>query len=336
MLLIIAIVGTTVAPWQLFFQQSNVVDKRITPRFMGYERADTVLGAFVVVVGAAALMMTGEWAARSTNTIGGFTDAGAIAHLLGQHRETLGWIFAIVLMDASIIGAAAVTLATSYAFGDVFGLKHSLHRGFADAKQFYLSYTAMVVLAAVIVLIPGAPLGLITTAVQALAGLLLPSASVFLLLLCNDREVLGPWVNRAWLNWVAALIVGTLLLLSGILMATTLFPDLERRRGRGLPDADSRHPRRGRGAGAALAGPPATRAAPATTPGPRRRPQHLAHAAAGAARTGHLVTRNPARDDRAARLSGCRGVAPGGQGHPAQPLTAWIRRATSPYRSKRS
>ena len=225
-LLIIAIVGTTVAPWQLFFQQSNVVDKRITPRFMAYERADTVLGAVVVVVGAAALVMTGDWAARSTNTVGGFTDAGAIAHLLGQHRETLGWIFAIVLIDASIIGAAAVTLATSYAFGDVFGLKHSLHRGFSDAKQFYLSYTSMVVLAAAIVLIPGAPLGLITTAVQALAGLLLPSASVFLLLLCNDREVLGPWVNRPWLNWVAGLIVGTLLLLSGILMATTLFPKI--------------------------------------------------------------------------------------------------------------
>jgi Mn2+/Fe2+ NRAMP family transporter len=226
-LLIIAIVGTTVAPWQLFFQQSNVVDKRITPRFMAYERADTVLGAFVVIVGAAALVMTGDWAARSTNTMGKFTDAGDIAHLLGQHSATLGSFFAIVLIDASIIGAAAVTLATSYAFGDVFGLKHSLHRGFKDAKQFYLSYTAMVVLAAAIVLIPGAPLGLITTAVQALAGLLLPSASVFLLLLCNDREVLGPWINRPWLNWVAGLIVGTLLLLSGILMATTLFPGID-------------------------------------------------------------------------------------------------------------
>ncbi|OBF43121.1 manganese transporter [Mycobacterium sp. 852002-50816_SCH5313054-b] len=226
-LLIIAIVGTTVAPWQLFFQQSNVVDKRITPRFMAYERADTVIGAFVVIVGAAALVITGEWAGRSTDTVGGFTDAGAVAHLLGRHSDVLGSIFAIVLMDASIIGAAAVTLATSYAFGDVFGLKHSLHRGFADAKQFYLSYTAMVVLAAAIVLIPGAPLGLITTAVQALAGLLLPSASVFLLLLCNDREVLGPWINRAWLNWIAGLIVGTLLLLSGILMATTLFPHID-------------------------------------------------------------------------------------------------------------
>ena len=159
-LLIIAIVGTTVAPWQLFFQQSNVVDKRITPRFMGYERADTVLGAFVVIVGASALLMTGDWAARSTNTVGGFTDAGAIAHLLGQHSAVLGSFFAIVLMEA-------------------------------------------------------------------LAGLLLPSASVFLLLLCNDREVLGPWVNRPWLNWAAGLIVGVLLLLSGILMATTLFRDID-------------------------------------------------------------------------------------------------------------
>ena len=85
----------------------------------------------------------------------------------------------------------------------------------------------MIAVAAGIVLIPGAPLGLITTAVQALAGLLLPSASVFLLLLCNDREVLGPWTNRPWLNIVAGIIVGVLLLLSGILMATTMFPDID-------------------------------------------------------------------------------------------------------------
>ena len=225
-LLIIAIVGTTVAPWQLFFQQSNIVDKRITPRFIGYERADTTIGAFVVVIGAAALVMTADWAARSTGHSTDFVDAGAISRLLARHSNVLGPIFAIVLLDASVIGAAAVTLSTSYAFGDVFGLKHSLHRGFSDAKEFYFSYTAMVAAAAAIVLIPGAPLGLITTAVQALAGLLLPSASVFLLLLCNDREVLGPWVNRRWLNIVAAFIVSTLLLLSGILMATTLFPDV--------------------------------------------------------------------------------------------------------------
>ena len=131
-----------------------------------------------------------------------------------------------MLLDASIIGASAVTLSTSYAFGDVFGLKHSLHRSFRDARQFYASYTALVVVAAAIVLIPRAPLGLITTSVQALAGVLLPSASVFLLLLCNDPEVLGPWVNHRWLNVVASIIIGVLLTLSGTLVVSTVFPGL--------------------------------------------------------------------------------------------------------------
>ena len=135
-------------------------------------------------------------------------------------------LFSIVLLDASIIGAAAVTLSTSYAFGDVFGISHSLHRSFKDAKPFYASYTAMIAVSAGIVLIPGAPLGLLTTAVQALAGILLPSASCFLLLLCNDREVLGPWMNPRWLNIVAAVIVGVLVDLSGTLVITTLFSSL--------------------------------------------------------------------------------------------------------------
>ena len=225
-LLIIAIVGTTVAPWQLFFQQSNVIDKRITPRFINYERADTALGSVVVVVGAAALMIAADYAFRHSPLHGQFTDALGVARGLAHMGHALGVLFAIALLDAAIVGAVAVTLATSYAFGDVFNMRHSLHRSFRDAKKFYGSYTAMVVVAGVIVLIPGAPLGLITTSVQALAGLLLPSASVFLLLLCNDPEVLGPWVNKPWLNVLASLIIAILLVLSGVLMATTLFPSL--------------------------------------------------------------------------------------------------------------
>jgi NRAMP (natural resistance-associated macrophage protein)-like metal ion transporter len=226
-LLIIAIVGTTVAPWQLFFQQSNIVDKRITPRFISYERADTVMGSVVVVIGASCIMVAADYAAGGTRAFGHFTNAAGVAHLLAAHGQLLGALFAVLLFDASVLGAAAVTLSTSYAFGDVFGMRHSLHRGFKDAKPFYLSYTAMVAAAAGIVLIPHAPLGLITTSVQALAGLLLPSAAVFLLLLCNDPEVLGPWVNPAWLNLVASIIIGVLLILSGTLMASTLFPHVD-------------------------------------------------------------------------------------------------------------
>ncbi|HUZ20598.1 MAG TPA: NRAMP family divalent metal transporter [Acidimicrobiales bacterium] len=226
-LLIIAIVGTTVAPWQLFFQQSNIVDKRITPRWINYERADTVIGSLVTVFAATLIVATAAFAFKGTRLFGRFSNAGGVArgleHYLGNGAGTL---FSIVLLNASIIGAAAVTLATSYAFGDISGLKHSLHRGFADAKPFYASFSGLVLLAAAIVLIPHAPLGVITTAVQALAGVLLPSATVFLLLLCNDRAVLGPWVNHPWLNVLSGVIISVLLALSFILMATTVFPHL--------------------------------------------------------------------------------------------------------------
>jgi Mn2+/Fe2+ NRAMP family transporter len=226
-LLIIAIVGTTVAPWQLFFQQSNVIDKRITPRFIGYERADTTLGAFVVVIGATAIVIAAVFAVRGTSLAGQFTDALGVAHALETHGQWYGAAFAIVLLDASIIGASAVTLSTSYAFGDVFGIRHSLHRKFREAKPFYATYAGMIVASAGIVLIPGTPLGLLTTAVQALAGILLPSAAVFLVLLCNDREVLGPWMNPRWLNILASFIIGVLLVLSGTLVVTTLFSNLD-------------------------------------------------------------------------------------------------------------
>jgi Mn2+/Fe2+ NRAMP family transporter len=227
-LLIIAMVGTTVAPWQLFFQQSNIIDKRITPRWINYERLDTWIGAIVVVLGAAAMIGVSAFAFQHTQYFGHFTDAGGTAtgldHVLGH---AAGAFFAIVLLNASLIGAGAVTLSTSYAFGDVFGTKGSLHRSFADAKAFYAIFALLVVAAAGIVLIPGAPLGVITVAVQALAGVLLPSASVFLLLLCNDREVLGPWRNPGWLNVLASVIVAVLVLLSSILMATTMFPHID-------------------------------------------------------------------------------------------------------------
>jgi Mn2+/Fe2+ NRAMP family transporter len=227
MLLIIALVGTTVAPWQLFFQQSNVIDKRLTPRWMAYERADTVIGSFVVIVGAAGLIIVTAFAFGGTRFAGNFVDAGTVTAGLTQRLSPLaGDLFAVVLLNASLIGAAAVTLSTTYAFGDVFGIKHSLHRSWKDARGFYAIYAGLVALAGGIVLIPHAPLGLMTTAVQALAGILLPSATVFLLLLCNDREVLGPWVNRTWTNALASVIVGILVMLSLILAAATLFPNL--------------------------------------------------------------------------------------------------------------
>ncbi len=107
--------------------------------------------------------------------------------------------------------------------GDVLGLKHSLHRGAKQAKGFYVMYAGLIALAATIVLIPGSPLGLLTEGVQVLAGVLLPSATVFLLLLCNDKAVLGPWVNGRWTNVFGTGVVAMLITLSLILTVSVAF-----------------------------------------------------------------------------------------------------------------
>jgi hypothetical protein len=140
--------------------------------------------------------------------------------------RTAGVLFAIALIDACIIGASAVSLSSAYALGDVFSLKHSLHRKPGDAKEFYAIFFGLIILSAALVLTPGTPLGLLTNAVQTLAGVLLPSATVFLLLLCNDKHVLGPWVNSRTLNLFTGAIIAVLVMLSVILTASVLFPGI--------------------------------------------------------------------------------------------------------------
>ncbi|CAB3805723.1 Divalent metal cation transporter MntH [Pararobbsia alpina] len=228
MLLVIGIVGTTVAPWQLFFQQSYVIDKRITPRFMKYEKADLWVGIAFVMIGAVAMIAFTAALFVGHPESGNFTDAGGvIAGLQKYIGQTAATLFAVALLDASIIGAAAVSLATAYAAGDVFEVRHSLRRSVFDAKGFYLVYFALIAFAAVLVLIPGSPLGLLTEAVQTLAaGVLLPSATVFLLQLCNDKAVLGPWTNSKRLNLFTGAVVAVLIVLSIIPTASTVFPDI--------------------------------------------------------------------------------------------------------------
>jgi NRAMP (natural resistance-associated macrophage protein)-like metal ion transporter len=230
MLLIVAIVGTTVAPWQLFFQQSYLIDKRITPRFVGYAKVDLWIGIAMVVIGAVVMMSFTAAAFAGRPEFGHFTDARAVAVGLEHSAGRLaGVLFAVALIDASIIGAGAVSLATAYAIGDVFKVNHSLHRRPSEAIGFYLAYAGLIIVAAALVLMPGTPLGLLTNAVQTLAGVLLPSATVFLLLLCNDKAVLGPWRNGPWLNLFTGAVVGALVLLSIILTASVVVPDLGER-----------------------------------------------------------------------------------------------------------
>jgi hypothetical protein len=187
------------------------------------------------VVGAAALMGATAAAFAGTAAAGHFTDATGLAHGIAAHAGRIaGVVFAVALLDAAIIGAFAVSLSTAYAAGDALGLKHSLHRGFRQAKGFYAIYAALIAVAAAIVLIPRAPLGLIIEGVQALAGVLLPAATVFLLLLCNDRAVLGPWANSRRTNMFTSVVITVLIALSAVLTASVVFPGITGRQMLGI------------------------------------------------------------------------------------------------------
>jgi hypothetical protein len=156
-----------------------------------------------------------------------FSDAGGVASGIEKYIGAVpAVLFALALLNACIIGAAAVSLSTAYAIGDVLDLRHSLHRKPTEAKAFYAVYCGLIALAAALVLTPGTPLGLLTNAVQTLAGVLLPSATVFLLLLCNDKAVLGPWVNGRGLNFFTGAVIAVLVMLSIILTASVLFPEI--------------------------------------------------------------------------------------------------------------
>jgi Mn2+/Fe2+ NRAMP family transporter len=225
MLLIIGIIGTTVAPWQLFFQQSYIIDKRVTPRFIKYARTDLALGIVIVIGGGIALMAAAAATFAHHPEFGNFTDTGGIATGMEKYFGRVpAVLFALALINYSIIGASAISLSTAYAIADVLKFNHSLHRKPREAKAFYAVYCGLLVGAAVMILTPGLPLGLLTNAVQALAGVLLPSATVFLLLLCNDKAVLGPWVNGRWINLFTGVVIAIMVMLSIVLTASVLYP----------------------------------------------------------------------------------------------------------------
>ncbi len=136
-LLIISIIGTTIAPWQLFFQESNIVDKRITPRWLNYERVDTIIGSFIVVIVASILVGVCAVGLSTHGGTGAYTNALGVARGLSRHvGHGAGTLFAILLLNASVIGAAVVTLASSYALGDLSSTHQGLNARIKEAMGF--------------------------------------------------------------------------------------------------------------------------------------------------------------------------------------------------------
>jgi Mn2+/Fe2+ NRAMP family transporter len=221
--LVIAIVGTTIAPWQLFFQQSCVADKRLRIADLGAARLDTLFGAIFTIVVAGCMMLAGNAGFARHWT---FSDPAQTAvHLGAAFGPWLKNAVLLLMVNAAVLGATAISLSSAWAYGEVRGWPHSLQKTVREAPGFYAIYAFGIAAAATVVLIPRAPLQLIILSVQVLAGLMLPSAVIFLQLLLNDKQVLGRrFANQYWNNCVNWTIVLLLFVLSLLLAAQVALP----------------------------------------------------------------------------------------------------------------
>jgi len=220
LLFIMSDIGATVTPWMLFFQQSALKDKGLTPKDIPQARIDTALGAFLAAAfGVAAVVATSVLFANhvdTSNFSSGAFAAAQFAQALEPYAGHVGaTLFALAILEAGLLATITISSSSAYAFGEVTGAAHSLNRPLKEARSFYAVMIAGAAVAAAIVIIPNAPLTLIVLVVNVIATLAMPPALIFLILLVNDRKVMGDYVNGRFAN-ILAVGVTVFLILAGL------------------------------------------------------------------------------------------------------------------------
>ncbi len=219
---LMANIGTTIAPWMLFFQQSSVVDKSLKEKDIPWGRVDTYVGSFLTGVVAIFIIIVTGTVLKGIN----IEDAAQASVMLMKINKYVGTFMAIGLFDAGFLGAICISLASSWAFGEVFGWAHSLNYKIKEAPWFYGLYFLLLITAGIVVLIPKAPLVLITLFVQVVAVTLLPAALVFLILLLNNKKTMGEYTNTLSQNIINVAIVVAIIIISSIYGVSTMFPNV--------------------------------------------------------------------------------------------------------------
>ncbi len=208
MLIVASNVGATVTPWMIFFQQSAVVDKGVTPRDIGQGRTDVIVGGLLAAVaGCAAVVVASVLFTHHVSPPAGAASAdyaGALRQLVGP---VVPAVFSLGLIEAGALACLTISTATAYSVGEAIGGAHSFNRGFTEAPLFYGVTVGIAALAGAVVLIPGAPLLAISLNANLLATILMPAALTFLVLLANDREIMGSRANGRRFNLAAALVM---------------------------------------------------------------------------------------------------------------------------------
>jgi Mn2+/Fe2+ NRAMP family transporter len=219
----VTIIGTTIAPWMQFYQQSSIVDKGLKITEYAYERIDVVVGSLFAVIVASFIMI----ACAATLHVNGVRiesakDAAlALGPLAGRYASTL---FAFGLLNASVFSAAILPLSTAYVVCEAFGWEAGVNHGWRDAPIFFTVYTTLIILGAAVILLPIQSLVKTMMASQTLNGVLLPVILIVMLRLINEKHLMGRFVNGRAFNVLAWAIVAVLILLTLILVVVTLFP----------------------------------------------------------------------------------------------------------------
>jgi NRAMP (natural resistance-associated macrophage protein)-like metal ion transporter len=230
LLIFVTIVGTTITPWMAFFQQSNVADKGLHPDDLPLERVDTYTGilalnvvAFFIIVATGATVFANHVHVDPADPSAFAKIATALEPLAGKYAEQL---FAIGLLNASLMAASVLPLSTTYAITEAFGWERGIDKSFGEAPAFITIYTTMIVLGAVIAIIPGAPLALITNLPNVLNGIMLPLLLPILMLLANDKRVMGRYANSRVFNSFSIVVLIFLSLMTLVFLASFFFPGL--------------------------------------------------------------------------------------------------------------
>jgi Mn2+/Fe2+ NRAMP family transporter len=215
--LIIALIGTTIAPWMIFFGQSNVVEKGVHIRDLVSQRIDVFSGAVVACLVVWFIIITTGTVlyAQGVEITDARSAAEALTPIVGPYAQQL---FGAGFVGASFLAACVVPLTTAYAICEAFGWERGLDRSWAEAPTFKTIFTALIVMACVVVLIPNINLMGIMLTAQFINGLLLPVLLVFLVRIINNRRVMGEYKNGRLANALSRLTIGTVILLTVILL----------------------------------------------------------------------------------------------------------------------
>jgi NRAMP (natural resistance-associated macrophage protein)-like metal ion transporter len=215
----LGIVGTTIAPWMQFYLQSSVVDKGLKAEDYQYARMDVVFGSVIVnIVAFFIILLCAVTIYQAGIQIETAKDAAlALAPLAGKYCT---WLFAFGLLNASLFAASILPLSTAYTICEAFGWEASLNRKFAEAPQFYGLYSIMIILGSAVILFPDVPLIPIMFYSQVINGVLLPVILIFMLILVNDRRIMGKFTNGWTLNLISLFTIAMLIFLSGAMIIT--------------------------------------------------------------------------------------------------------------------